>query len=278
MVGLSLAACEKSQAAPATTAHAHDAQPHEHTHDGANPGFKAELASPGDVTANSPVTLAFTVKDAQGATVRELPLVHEKPMHLLVVSNDLKDFFHLHPAPQADGTFRVQHTFPSGGGYTAFVDFTPQGSPQVVERIPLAVKGAARAKAALQADTAFTRSVDGMRVTMTPGKPLRAGDGLMLQFAVTDEKTGKPVADLQPYLGAMAHFVILSEDLKDFLHAHPMDGATGSGTVSAHTVFPRAGLYKVWAQMQRNGKPFTVPFVLNVAEGPSASEHAEHHH
>ncbi len=243
------------------------------------PGFQAELTpGTGDVVAGKPVTLAFTVKDAKGALVRELPQVHEKPMHLLAISTDLKDFFHLHPEPQSDGSYRVEHTFPSGGDYTLFVDYTPQGAPQVVDRIPLTVKGAPRAKAALQADTTNTHTVDGLRVTMTPSKPLRPGEGLVLQFAVVDAKTGKPAADLEPYLGAMAHFVIVSEDSKDFLHAHPQETKpTGDGRVSAHTVFPRAGLYKVWVQLQRHGRVITVPFVLNVA-GASAAPAPAHGH
>jgi hypothetical protein len=221
------------------------------------------------------------VKDTTGALVRELPQVHEKPMHLLAISTDLKDFAHVHPEPQADGTYQVRHTFPSGGDYTLFVDYTPKDAPQVVDRIPLTVKGAPRAKAALQADPTNTRTADGLRVTMTPSKPLRAGEGVVLQFAVVDEKTGKPAADLEPYLGAMAHFVILSEDSKDFLHAHPLEEKpTGDGRVSAHTVFPRSGLYKAWVQLQRHGEVATIPFVLSVAGGgaapAAAHEHAHH--
>jgi len=44
--------------------------------------FKSE---PGAINAGTPVTLSFTVKDKQGATVKDLSIVHEKPMHLLVV-------------------------------------------------------------------------------------------------------------------------------------------------------------------------------------------------
>ncbi len=130
---------------------------------------------------------------------------------------------------------------------------------------------------------------------MQPAKALRAGEEVMLNFKVADERTNKPVTDLQPYLGALAHFVIISEDGTDFLHAHPMEkgamGAEHAGMnhdstphahgdaanhsahasptsdteVSAHTSFPRAGLYKVWAQFQRENRIITVPFVVRVA-------------
>jgi len=87
--------------------------------------------------------------------------------------------------------------------------------------------------------------------------------------------------------------------MKDFVHAHPMakgesmdsmkmgdksadnhadgghDHSTMEGTttkpsaseVAAHTAFPRAGLYKLWAQFQRNNKVINVPFVVRVPEG-----------
>ena len=34
------------------------------------------------------------------------------------------------------------------------------------------------------------------------------------------EKNGKPVTDLEPYLGASMHLAVVSEDLKVFIHAH----------------------------------------------------------
>nr|MBA3806272.1 hypothetical protein [Acidobacteriota bacterium] len=52
--------------------------------------YHAELvANPDEVKAGESASLIFTVKDAKGATVKDLQIVHEKPMHLLVVSSDL---------------------------------------------------------------------------------------------------------------------------------------------------------------------------------------------
>ncbi len=266
--------------------------------------FRAELRTePAEVRAGQAAQLVFTVKDRQGATVRDLPLVHEKPMHLLVVSEDLSEFYHIHPDPQPDGSYRVAHTFPNGGRYKLYADFTPPGSSQIVDRIDLNVAGAARERVGLTEDRELTKTVDGLRVTMRPDGALRAGQELMLNFAVADARSSAPVTDLQPYLGALAHFVIISEDATDFLHAHPMTpeemarsgggGGHGGGAtndnhndshgasmqrqdgqrdaspsqVAAHTSFPRAGLYKVWAQFQRNNQVVTVPFVVRVAAG-----------
>ena len=50
--------------------------------------------------------------------------------------------------------------------------------------------------------------------------------------------------------------------------AHPRGGGitnTSEAEVSAHTNFPRPGLYKIWAQFRRSGRVITVPFVVRVA-------------
>ncbi len=292
-----------------------DVRPVETAASSGAPAYRAEFKTePGEVKAGQSASLIFNVRDASGATVRELPIVHEKPMHLLVVSNDLNEFYHIHPDPQADGTYRVAHTFPNAGKYKLYADFTPKDSAQVVEKIDLNVTGAPRQDVKLVEDKSNVKTVESLRVTMKPDKELRAGQELMLNFAVADAKTGRPATDLQPYLGAMAHFVIISEDTTDFLHAHPMTkdemaemGGSHGGMsgmthddhnakphshdagelkdkaksndspseIAAHTSFPRAGLYKVWAQFQRNNQPVTVPFVVRVAEGGKGANVAQ---
>lgn len=256
--------------------------------------FKSE---PAQIQAGIPAELSFTVKDRQGATVKDLPIVHEKPMHVLVVSRDLAEFYHIHPEQQeADGTYRVRHTFPNGGEYKIYTDFTPKDSDQVVEQIDVKVSGTERVKTPLQADAKLEKTVDGLRVVMNPDAEIKAGKEVMLNFQVFDAASNKPATDLQNYLGELAHFVIISEDMKDFVHAHPMsksehnasgdhnaDGHThgdekaetktvSASEVAAHTAFPRTGLYKVWAQFQRGGKVITVSFVVNSGTGDQKAE------
>ncbi len=259
------------------------------------PGFHAELRTdPAEVQAGQPTALLVNLKDASGAVLRELDLSHEKPVHLIVVSSDLFEFYHLHPESQPDSSFRVTHSFPNGGDYKLYADFTPLNAEQVIEHFDLKVAGSQRPSVPLVPDGATTKTVDGMKVTMQPDKPLRAGGDVMLKLVVSDEKTGKPVTDLERYLGAPAHIVIISEDTRDFLHVHPtekgkMDGSAMAGMkgmegmkhpedskasvgkekisaeISAHTSFPRPGPYKVWAQFQRGGRVITVSFVVRVA-------------
>ena len=269
--------------------------------------FRVDYKSePGQIQAGQSSTLTFTVKDQQGLTVKDLQIVHEKPMHVLIVSNDLAEFYHIHPEQSADGSYNVLHTFPNGGDYKLYADFTPKDAVQVVEQINVKVEGPERAKVSLVPDTKFEKTVDGLKIVMKPSAKIKAGQELTLDFQAFDATSGKPATDLQNYLGELAHFVIISEDLKDFVHAHPMakgesmdsmskdeakpddhgadghDDSTAEGEkaktsvseVSAHTAFPRSGLYKLWAQFQRGGKVISVPFIVNVPAGNTESSKA----
>lgn len=254
--------------------------------------YRTEFTTePGEVRAGETATLRFLVRDEHGGAVKDLQIVHEKAMHLLVISGDLDEFEHLHLEQQPDGAYQTIHTFPHGGDYLLYADYTPPDGIQRVDRHALFAAGGQRERVALAADAEQSKMVDGLRFKMQAEGELRAGRGVMLNFIVTDAERDEPVTDLQPYLGAMAHFVVISEDTTDFLHVHPMEKeAHGSGEpgghehhgtahqahegensearsneVAAHTVFPHAGLYKLWAQFQRGGRVITVPFVLRVA-------------
>lgn len=270
--------------------------------------FKAEFkTNPTEVKAGEQTELSFTVKNDKGEIVKDLPIVHEKPMHLLVVSDDLAEYYHIHPEPQGDGSYKVPFTFTNGGNFKLYADFTPKDSPQVVENFMLKVSGNERARVELKTDEKLEKMVDGLKFVMKPDADLVAGKELMLNFSVFDEKTNKPVTDLEKYLGEYAHFVIISQDLQKFVHAHPMskkEHSEGShemskmndenkkideskphthddktdtkgvspSEVSAHTSFPQAGLFKVFAQFQRGGKVITVPFVVNIKANSDKAE------
>lgn len=281
--------------------------------------YKVNLSETSEpIQAGKPAKLIFSVSDNGGNIVKDFKIVHEKLMHLLIVSEDLAFFDHQHPNMQENGSFVVDYTFKNGGNYRLYADITPENAPQYVESISLNVQGAPGAAAELKADNVTEKTVDGIKVKMTSDSEISSGKDLMLDFSVNDAKTGKPVTNLQNYLGELAHFVIISRDLKNFVHAHPMskqehsaqNGAANNSTannstanknaahnadghqhsantntntnsvsevvntVSAHVNFPTAGLYKIWAQFQRDGKVINVPFVVDVKQGAAGNEKA----
>jgi hypothetical protein len=222
--------------------------------------------------AGAPLLLSFRPAH------RMLEYVHERPMHLMIVSDDLAEFDHVHPQLAGDD-FQLSYTFRHGGHYRAYLDFTPPGSESRVESFDFQVAGPARVPQKLKRDGSAVQRADSPSLTLVSDGPIRAGRDTMLKFAIRDTATAAPPTDLEPYLGAWAHFVLVGDGLSEFIHAHPLDGgmnvtgphvhcamANGSAPseVKTQVNFAKPGLYKLWAQLQRHGEVITVPFVLPV--------------
>lgn len=211
-----------------------------------------------------------------GAAVTAFQVVHDKLFHLFVVSQTLEHFFHLHPEPQADGSFAIELTLPEPGPYRLFADFLPVGgTPQVLDRLIVTADYAgplAASRARLPREVPTTRSADGSTVhfELQPPRPV-AGREVTLKFHLRDERTGTDVRDLEPYLGAWGHTLVLSEDTFEYVHAHPVEylpedrtGVYGGPDLTFNALFPRPGRYRLWMQFNRRGTVGTVPFTVEV--------------
>ena len=211
--------------------------------------------------------LRFRVREpGTNAAVSDLQIVHERTFHLFIVSRDLDFFEHVHPERQPDGSYELRQPLPSGE-YMLIADFLPAGgTSQMVQR---ALISGRRHVSRMQTPTldGAARSVTKEGITVTlDAEPARAGREVPLTFTVTDAKTGEAVTDLQPYLGAPAHMLIVRADLTDALHAHPEEVVTGGPAISFHPLLPGDGAYKLWLQVQRSGRVITVPFVLRTGK------------
>ncbi len=185
--------------------------------------------------------------------VKRFVTVHDRLLHLFIVGRDLEYFEHVHPEVAGDGSFVLTHAIPPGE-YMVIADFLPAGgTTQMVQRA-LIVPGPSRIR------TSAAPSPDVRLALVT--QDLVAGKYACLTFTVTDAKTGAAVTDLEPYLGAPAHILIVRADLTDAIHVHLEELATGGPTISFHPLIPAPGDYKAWVQVQRGGKVSTVPFVL----------------
>jgi hypothetical protein len=206
--------------------HGAEAAPVTHTVTVAAEGGKA-------IEAGKAAAMVFTLKDAKGVPVKDLDTVHEKVLHLLAVSKDLSWFAHEHPTRRADGAFTMPMTFPAGGEYTLYFDFTPKGTPQQVVPVKVTASGTPKAAVSLTVDADKPKTIDGFTVALDTEGAITAGGKAHMSFTIT--KDGKPVTTLRPYLGAMGHLVIISQDGTQFVHAHPHEGGEhGEGGHDAH--------------------------------------------
>jgi len=206
--------------------------------------------------------LRLAVRDPRRhATVRRFAIVHERLLHLFIVGDDLRFFAHEHPEQQPDGVFMVDLVLPKPGPYMAIAEFLPEGgSPQTFQQ--LFTTGAAFAAAPPPPVDVAVKVVDGTRISLDASQ-VKAGDTRPLAVRIDDAASGAPVTDLQPYLGAAAHLLIVPVDLSEAIHGHPDEQFREPG-VTFTPLIPRPGRYKMWMQFQRAGKVSTVSFVIDV--------------
>ena len=121
---------------------------------------------------------------ASKQVVRKFTIVHERPMHLFLVGDDLEYFAHEHPAPQRDGVFMLDVRLPRPGPYMAIAEFLPEGgTPQTFQQ--LFTTGEPFGRAANPAVDVAPKVVDGMRVSLD-ASAVKAGESKALTFRIDD--------------------------------------------------------------------------------------------
>ncbi len=230
---------------------------------------------------SSPYT--FSIVDDRGATIKDFATVHEKVMHLILVRKDLQEFQHLHPDfNQATGQFTLANlTFPSDGQYRIFPDFAPMSAQRGPDGMPLGVTlnedvvvgNLANYKPQAVTESSRTQTVQGYTVQLaTTPTPITAESSTTLSFALTQK--GRPVTNLEKYLGALGHAVVLREGDLEFLHTHALDEnvTNQTGSIDFAVTFPSAGKYKVFGQFQHQGKVLTTDFVVTAQSAAAMNE------
>ncbi|NEW05976.1 hypothetical protein GK047_08140 [Paenibacillus sp. SYP-B3998] len=212
---------------------------------------------------NQDTTITVHIQDKDGMSIDKFDVQHEKKMHFIVVSKDLSFFNHIHPDYKGKGEFTVTTQFPNAGEFELIADFVPSGLGAMTKTEWVTTQGSVPEQKAILPDASLTQIVDGKEVTLTFDH-LMAGMELNLNFNMKDAQTKQPVADLQPYLGAVGHVVILNQEGGEYLHVHPLEEKASGPDAKFMATFPHSGVFKIWGQFQQNGKVFTVPFVINV--------------
>jgi uncharacterized membrane protein len=238
--------------------------------------FDLRLAA--DPTSSDPLKLRLRFIPLQdGKVIPQLPIVHEHPLHLTIVSQDLSFFAHVHPIPRGDGSLEIEFPFPHPGPYLLFAEYMPIGQRDQIFRFPLAVATSellTDADPPLELDAGDAKPIPGdpnmtAQLICQPRVPT-AGVHTMLIFHLADR--GHPVIDLQDYMGAMGHCAIISQDTYSFLHCHPEQlvpctaDSRGGPTIAFHALFPRPGRYKIWGQFKRGDRIVVADFVVDVAD------------
>ncbi len=237
--------------------------------------------------------LSLAIHDERKAEWTPLMPDHGKLMHLFLVREPgLDAFAHLHPVPAGEGQERFRSALPPlpPGRYRLYADVVHEsGFPQTLVNtvdIPAGVAGGP-----LDPDDSWS-----LAAARSGGSPLEDGGEMRwlpdngsgdLRFEVKGPD-GRPVS-LEPYMGMLAHAVVMREDGAVFVHLHPvgsvsmasqeaferqlgqpvmnMDhaGPGAPGVVSIPYEFPQPGRYRVWLQVKSGGRVLTGAFATTIS-------------
>jgi hypothetical protein len=231
--------------------------------------------------------ISFAIEGPDGP-VTAYDVEHEKRLHLIAVRRDFTGFQHVHPKLSDDGTWTTELDL-TPGPWRVFADFKPAGGEALTLGSDLSVPGqtdvadpgggraASEASGQTRPETTRTATVDGYTVELTGD--LVAGEHSMLKLQVS--RYGRPVTDLQPYLGAYGHLVALRGGDLAYLHVHPDgepfetprtsapqeppgDGKTEPGPeVEFGAEVPSDGTYHLYLDFKHDGVVSTAQFQLD---------------
>jgi hypothetical protein len=198
--------------------------------------------------------------------VTDFQRIHDEPIHMYVLRDDLSGYQHLHPEV-VDGAWTVPVAIADGGAYRVYAEFVPFGRPAgadpTVLGVPFVIAGDTTmvpvpAPAAVSRSGPYTvRRLDGTA-------DLASGTHAALRFQVT--RAGKRVT-LQPYLGAYAHLSNFEVRTQGLQHLHPLPaGATGGppadGVLAFHAAFAERGDQRMFLQFRVDGVVHQVAFTV----------------
>ena len=187
------------------------------------------------------VPFSFRIEGSRGP-LEDFDVLHDRRMHLIVVRRDLARFQHVHPTLR-EGTWAVEIGPMEPGVWRAFADFSTGGTPATLG-VDLHVAGAYRPE--LLPEPSNHSRADRFDVRLS------APDEQVLRFDVT--RDGSAV-DLERYLGALGHLVVLREGDLAFLHVHPIEEG-----LDFAVVYPSPGRYRLFLQFSVQGEVHLAAF------------------
>ena len=231
-------------------------------------------SSPSAVQKGKPFNLKIALHDKSDKPITDLQVSHERILHVILVSEDLEEFKHVHPEDAKEYVFSAQRSefelplaLSKAGRYRVLIDANRLGN-EVSATDWLSVSGTASALL-IKKDLASDKLFDGYRVVLSvqPRSP-KTGEEIRLSYSL--EKDGKQVLETDKFLGADMHLAIMPINLSTMIHTHGLISVikqNSSGEIDAHYTFPFPGLWKIYGQFQHKGKVVTTEFMVEVAQG-----------
>jgi len=239
--------------------------------------------NPSDITAGRPVQMRVRIQWWDGRPLEGLIAHHDRLLHAIIIGSDLTHFAHIHPEDLGpvtgdmlkEAVFPLLFTFPEAGRYLIGLDFaTADGLYS--KTLHVNIKGQPP-MGGQKIDFANEKDFGEYHISLHIAEAgIEAGRETELKYIIT--RKGRPVTDLEPFLGAPMHLAIVREDLASFIHTHGRIPGTVHNSnheeikpsvkfgpeINASVVFPDKGNYKVFSQMKERGRVLLFDFAVKV--------------
>lgn len=234
--------------------------------------------------------------------------MHEKDMHLLIISEDMQSFAHVHPTklsehlaifgldlntPNTDpDNYDATQAISTAGKYFLFAEAMPMGYSMTTVPVTVEARGEKKDSAALtldpvSADGSIHKTFGDYRLHLKVKTYPHCGTfaallEMTVQFREDSQAEFRDVTDIEPWLSSFAHTVMLSQAGqtaadKKFVHLHAVwplvdDPDTERGPylrVASDSHSPmNEGVFKIWVQFKHRGRVQTLPFVIEIKAPP----------
>lgn len=258
-----------------------------------SPTYSLNLMSGKSYAVAKPSTLEFDI-DQNGKVLKDFDTVHEKKMHLIVVRKDRTNFQHVHPSlDESNGSFTLTpFNFPTDGDYRVYADFTPSNAQKnemgVKEAVTpyqdVQVGDTSKYTPVALGDDKLASNANGFETNIffpppddSPGvADTNFYSGQDSNIAISINKDGQLYKNLQTYLGALGHMVVLGPNL-EFIHGHPqtVDVNTQGGVIVFAVNFPDPGQYKLYLQTQADNQVNTTDYTVTAKANTGSSQDSQ---
>jgi hypothetical protein len=215
------------------------------------------------------IPVAFRILGPDGSPTLEYATLQTVPLHMYVVREDLAVYQHVHPELDGD-TWRAGIDVFDGGVYRVYTEFIPAERTGAVHPHLLSVRFI------IPGDTRpyqvpapqATIKIYGFTVRRLDGTArLPGATPAVLKFEVLDPD-GRPVTNLEPYLGAYAHLSAFDVLTQAMTHMHPLARPDGlppaDGILTFHANWTTLGEQRVFLQFKIAGRVLQAPFTVIV--------------
>jgi putative copper resistance protein D len=239
---------------------------------------------PAEIRAGTPVKMIVRLEDKEGKPLIGLVRHHERILHAVIVGQDLRTFAHIHPEDLGPLTktmleqavFPLRYTFPKSGNYLIGLDFATANKLYSDAVLINAMGSPSMSVPDIDLSRSKYFGTYSVSLTSSP-KLIKAGEETTFTWHI--EQDGKPVTDIQPYLGAPMHISVVLANLQRFMHVHGMlPGETHMITDHEHValpglfgpdiestiLFPSKGIYALFGQVSHEGKTLLFEFMVDV--------------